>query len=108
MNLGALAAFEHAVEAAAAHLTTIMSDEEIETAIRFWNGPVGKAWRTKSPEVLAREAAMGAVFGRLVAADAGRAFCRTNDCDGTTLKPQVGAEAPQPTATSPAASTRKP
>lgn len=106
---GVQAAFEQSLESNAAILTKLMSDEQLVAAISFWNGPVGTAWKEKSPGVLAQTAALGASYGRLVAGDAGRAFCKLNDCEGVSLKIEVQAGPDQnPTSATPAASTRNP
>lgn len=100
---GNQAAIDQGREVTAAYLTTQLTDEQIVAAIRFWRGPAGRAWKTKAPAVQAQAASASAIYGRLVLADAGRAFCKVEDCEGLTLKSTQPASAP-----SSAPSTRTP
>jgi len=100
-------AIEQGKETNAAYVTTEMGDEQIVAAIRFWRGPTGKAWKAKSPGLMAQQASFGATLGRLVMTDAGRSFCETHDCEGMTLKSPTKPTAAQ-SAPSSAPSTRTP
>lgn len=108
MARGVMGAFEQSREASAAQLTALLSDEQLVAATQFWRGPIGKAWKTKSPGVLAQSAVAGAIYGRLVLADAGRAFCKISDCEGTALQPNAEPTPAQPTSANPEPSSRKP
>lgn len=106
---GIQAAVEQRREADAAYVTTRLSDKQIAAAIEFWRSPAGQTWKAKSPAVLAQAASATAVYGRLVMADAGRAFCKVDDCEGANLKrPANGKSAQPPISPNSAPATRTP
>jgi hypothetical protein len=106
LDRGADVAMRQGDELTAAYLTTVLSDQQLKGLTQFWRGPVGTAWKAKSPEVIAKSAVNNAQYGRLMLVDAGAAFCKVSDCDGKSMA--AHAADGQVTPANPAPSTRNP